>query len=68
MKVASHHFQKDDATWSEPTWLDDIINTNKTETNAYVTPDEKYMFFTRGFDIYWVKADFISDVKKRVLK
>ena len=47
-------FQKDDATWSEPTWLDDIINTNKTETNAYVTPDEKYMFFTRGFDIYWV--------------
>ncbi len=61
-------FKNDDATWSEPTWLNSKINTDKAETNAYVTPDGKYMFFTRNFDIYWVAADFIEEIRQMVLK
>ena len=61
-------YQKDDNTWTDPFWLGDRINTDKIETNAYVTPDREYMFFTRGFDIYWVKANFISEIKELVLK
>jgi hypothetical protein len=56
-------FHKEGDTWSEPIWLNTNINTDKTETNAFVTPDGKYMFFTRNFDIYWVKADFIDRLK-----
>ena len=61
-------YQKKDGNWTEPIWLNNKINTDKMETNAYVTPDNKYMFFTRGFDIYWVKADFVNDLRKQVLK
>ena len=61
-------FQKTDSTWTEPVWLGDKINTDKIETNAYVTPDGKYMFFTRSFDIYWVDAAFIGDINMKVLK
>ena len=60
-------FRKLDSTWTEPVSLGEEINTTKLETNAYVTPDEKYMFFTRQFDIYWVKADFIEKIRKQVL-
>jgi hypothetical protein len=56
-------FQEEGDIWSKPVWLNTSINTDKTETNAYVTPDGKYMFFTRNFDIYWVKADFIEKLK-----
>lgn len=61
-------FKKGDSIWTEPAWLGDKINTDKLETNAYVTPDGKYMFFTRSFDIYWVDAGFIDEIKKKVLK
>ncbi|MFC2084888.1 hypothetical protein ACFLS9_07520 [Bacteroidota bacterium] len=57
-------FRKSDDTWTDPVGLGDNINTSAMETNAYVTPDEKYMFFTRKFDIYWVSANFIAKNKK----
>jgi hypothetical protein len=59
-------FKKRDSTWTEPVWLGANINTDKLETNAYVTPDNKYMFFTRNFDIYWIKAGFINEVKTKL--
>ena len=60
-------FRNPDDTWTDPERLDDKINTPALETNAFVTPDGKYMFFTRRFDIYWVKADFIEKIKNQVL-
>jgi hypothetical protein len=60
-------FRNSDDTWTNPVRLDDNINTSALETNAFVTPDGKYMFFTRRFDIYWVKADFIGKIKNKVL-
>jgi hypothetical protein len=60
-------FRNSDDTWTEPVRLGEEINTMALETNAFVTPDGKYMFFTRRFDIYWVKADFIENIKNQVL-
>lgn len=61
-------FRNSNDTWTEPVRLGEEINTSALETNAFVTPDENYMFFTRKFDIYWVKADFIGKIKNQVLK
>jgi hypothetical protein len=60
-------FRSSDDTWTDPVRLSDEINTSALETNAFVTPDGKYMFFTRRFDIYWVKANFIGKIKNQVL-
>ncbi len=58
-------FRNSDDTWTDPVRLSEEINTSALETNAFVTPDGKYMFFTRKFDVYWVKADFIGKIKNQ---
>ena len=58
-------FRNSNDTWTEPIRLGKEINTSALETNAFITPDEKYMFFTRKFDVYWVKADFIEKIKNQ---
>jgi len=57
-------FRNSNDTWTDPVKLGEEINTSSLETNAFVTPDEKYMFFTRKFDVYWVKADFIGKLRR----
>ncbi len=61
-------FQKADSTWTKPVSLGEKINTSALETNAFVTPDQKYLFFTRQFDIYWVKMDFIEQIRQQILE
>jgi len=34
--------------------MGDGVNAEPTETNPYISPDKKYLFFTRSGDIYWV--------------
>jgi hypothetical protein len=58
-------FRNPDDTWTDPVRLGEEINTSALETNAFVTPDGKYMFFTRKFDVYWVKADFIGKIRNQ---
>jgi len=57
-------FQKPDGTWTEPQSLGDKINTHNKESNASLSPDGKYLFFSRSEDIYWVRSDFINEIKK----
>ena len=55
-----------DNTWSKPEKLDSIINSSNIEQRPYVSPDKKYLFFTRTVidkqynplesDIYWVST------------
>lgn len=52
-----------DGTWSLPIDIGDKINSNSNETSPFVTPDNKYLFFGRKYDFYWVKADFIDQSK-----
>jgi hypothetical protein len=56
-------FRKPDLTWSVPVSLGPKINDGLAHRwAAYVTPDSKYLFYTRGTSakdsaIYWVRFD-----------
>ena len=50
------------SSWGKPENLGAVINTPYNETTVYVTPDEKYLFFSSmghegmgGYDIYYSK-------------
>ena len=56
-------------TWSEPINMGEPINTRVQERFPAVSPDGKYLFFTRynpphSQDIFWVSAEVIDDIKK----
>ena len=57
-------FHDPDEGWDTPIPLGEHINTPALETNAFITPDGKYLFFTRNFDIYWVKADLLEKLSR----
>ncbi len=62
----------DTDTWTEPINMGEPINTNKDERFPGLSPDGKYLFFTRltrsGFpdfdhDVFWVSTDIINRLK-----
>lgn len=65
-------FPKKDRTWTEPINMGSKINSTFSERFAKVSPDGKYLFFGRntgrGFDIYWIGADIINELKKQAAK
>ena len=60
-------FKTGDGSWSEPVNMGTEINTDKSENRPYVSPDEKYFFYTsnkRGNrNIYWMDAKIIDELK-----
>ncbi|MCP4704216.1 MAG: hypothetical protein GY865_06375 [candidate division Zixibacteria bacterium] len=60
-------FKNKENNWTDPINMGPKVNTKKRENNASVSPDGKYLFISRAGDIYWVKADFINDLKKQAL-
>ncbi len=55
-----------DGTWSPLVSLGTAINTNDAGVNCQMlSPDGRYLFFTRGGDIYWADASIIEDAKRR---
>ena len=56
-------FRKPDLTWTVPASLGDKINDGLAHRwGQYVTPDGKFLFYTRGTSpkdtaIYWVRFD-----------
>jgi hypothetical protein len=66
-------FRKKDGTWTEPVNLGPTINTDTIEYCPMVTPDGKYLFFSRrigatweettGGDVYWVDAKVIEQFR-----
>lgn len=56
-------FRKKDRTWTAPQSLGDQINTGLAHRfGQYVSPDGKYLFYTKGTseadcNIYWVRID-----------
>ena len=58
-------FRKEDGTWSKPINLGDKVNTEFDETCPSLTPDGKYLFFSRYDEagdlsnFYWVSAEVI---------
>ncbi|MGB3150360.1 MAG: hypothetical protein WBB27_06815 [Maribacter sp.] len=64
-------FKQKDGTWGDGINLGDKINTNAWEASASITPDGKYLFFSRNVgsddfenvDIFWVDAEVIFSLK-----
>lgn len=63
-------FRKKDKTWTEPRSLGDKINSGLAHRfGQYVSPDEKYLFYTHGTgeadcNIYWVRFDTLIEKLK----
>ena len=61
-------FHNPDGTWSKGISLGNEINSSANEGNSFVTADGKYLFFGRKYDIYWVDAKIIEDLRPGNLK
>lgn len=66
-------FKDKDEKWSNPIKLGSLINTSEyVETCPSLSPDEKYIFFSRyndlneKSDIYWVSSSIIDKIRKQV--
>ncbi len=66
-------FKKEDGAWTKPINLGSTINSNFNETCPSISPDGKYLFFSRYNEegglpnIYWVSAKIIDDLKTQFL-
>jgi len=62
-------FKDKNGEWQEAINMGDLINTEKQERFPGVSPDGKYLFFTRWHsppyyhDLYWVDARIIKNLK-----
>ena len=63
------YFKKKDGTWSKPINLGNEVNSNFDETCPSITPDGKYLFFSRYNEegglsnSYWASTDIIDKLK-----
>lgn len=63
------YFKKKDGTWSKPMNLGSEVNSNFGETCPSITPDGKYLFFSRYNEeggipnFYWVSTEVIHKIK-----
>ncbi|NVK25744.1 MAG: PD40 domain-containing protein [Gammaproteobacteria bacterium] len=63
------YFKKDHGNWGEPIALGDEINTPYNETVPSITPDGKYLFFSRYNEsnglsnFYWVSSEVIEELR-----
>jgi hypothetical protein len=60
-------YQNNDGSWTNPKNLGSKINSEKMDDASSVSPDGKYLFFSRRTneesDIYWVSSGFIDSLK-----
>ncbi len=56
-------FKDDSGKWSEAHNLGEGVNGPGTEFCASLSPDGKYIFYTRSRDIYWVSAKILDSLK-----
>lgn len=70
--ISFHDIQTD--YWSEAINLGESINSPSQETFPVVSPDGRYLFFTRwtdeknDMDVYWVSSSFIDSLKEKYLE
>lgn len=67
-------FKKKDGAWTKPINLGSGVNSNFNETCPSITPDGKYLFFSRYDEegglpnIYWVSSGIIENIKATIFK
>jgi hypothetical protein len=59
-------YKKSDTSWTNPKSLGSLINTTDWEYGPYVSPDNKFLFFSRGSAsaTFWVRLDNLIDSLK----
>jgi Tol biopolymer transport system component len=66
------YFKKIDGTWTKPINLGDTVNSNFPERAPRITPDGKYLFFSRFNEegglsnLYWVSTKVIENVRPKL--
>ena len=63
-------FRNKDGSWTKPINLGKEVNSNFSETSPRITPDGKYLFFSRyiedaASDIYWVSTEVIENLRPK---
>lgn len=58
-------FRLKNENWTEPRNLGPNINTEHNENCPILTPDGKFLFFTRHGDIFWVDAKILDEFKPK---
>jgi len=61
-------YRKKDGSWGKVINLGAPINTNKYDAIPSISPDDKYLFFYRSGNIYWVNAGIINRLDPKKLK
>lgn len=56
-------FQDSEGNWSDATNLGEDVNGPGIDFCASVSPDGKYIFYTKNRDIYWVSIDILKSLK-----
>lgn len=59
-------FKNTDGMWTKSINMGEKINTKGHELCPFVSKDGKYLFYTSNQDIYWVSAEIINVIKKKV--
>lgn len=62
------YFKKQDGTWTKPFDLGNEVNSDFHDSGPQITPDGKYLFFSRSNEdglssIYWVSTEVIHRLK-----
>ncbi|MBN1407019.1 MAG: PD40 domain-containing protein, partial [Calditrichaceae bacterium] len=64
-------FRKKNDDWTDPLNMGETINTDRMERFSTISPDGKFLFFTRDDtihyleDVYWVSSRIINKLKKK---
>jgi len=61
-------FKEQDGTWATPINLGSAVNSNAKEGSATISPDGKYLFFSRDEEdgtanVYWVSTEVIERLR-----
>ena len=59
-------FKKADSTWGTPIILGNSINSTDNQYCPYISPDGKYLFFTRQEDMWWVDSKVVTRLKPTI--
>jgi hypothetical protein len=67
-------FKKKDGAWTKPINLGSAVNSNFNESCPSITPDGKYLFFSRRDEegglgnIYWVSSLVIDKLRREIIE
>jgi ankyrin repeat protein len=56
-------FKDQDGGWTAPKSMGDQVNSKYHENCPTLSPDGKFLFFTRNHDIFWVDAAIIENLR-----